>query len=195
MKKIILSENQVKTLVEQLIGTPQSHVGIKKWTPITTDNTDTVLGKRVSSSDGFKNQKKSYSMKGHPMGSLKLPESLVPYRDSLLKKLYGKVPYFYYYVLRFILLKYEPVKNSEIPPNVINTLSDMLCEKSKRMGTCDPNMWTGKDLKGNDNKNYFGYSDATSMYSKSPTYNSETVELNSQPTVIKNIAWTLGQLI
>ena len=132
MKKIVLSENQAKTLVEQLIGTPKPNLF------------GDVLGKRVSSSDTFKNQKKSDISTGvNEMGSFKMPESFVPYRDGLLKKLYGKVPYYIYYVLRFILLKYEPVTNAEVPPDVINTLSDILCEKSKRMGTCDPNMWTG----------------------------------------------------
>jgi hypothetical protein len=126
-------------------------------------------------------------------GTLQLPEKLISYREKILKKIYNSLPYHYYYVFRFMLLKYEPVTNNEVPIEVINTASDMLCEKSKRMGSCNPNDWHGMDCQKNNNKNTFTYCDSTSMYSKSPTYGSSSINLSGQPTKIKNVCWTLGR--
>jgi hypothetical protein len=59
------------------------------------------------------------------------------------------------------------------------------------MGNCNPDMWSGNDPRGNPNKNLIGYSDYSTLYSKSPSYKGSSVSY-SQPTPIKELMLTLG---
>lgn len=120
-----------------------------------------------------------------------------PKKKAILnKKLPSNLDLHIYAALRFAKLNSSPLTESELRSDTIQTLSEILCEKSKRMKTCDPSMWSGKDPKGNDNKNYLGYLDYSSLYSKSPEYDPSFKKSSfsySQPRPIKELMLTLGQ--
>lgn len=105
------------------------------------------------------------------------------------------IPFFWKIPLHFMTLRTKPLKNDEVPPEVINTFSKILCEKSIRKGSCDPSEWKGvseKVFPKEDDKNSFFYADATYYFSESPTYKSST-NLNDQSEPIKNICLTIGR--
>lgn len=118
-------------------------------------------------------------------------------KSNLLKKpLPSNLDLHLYAALRFAKLKSNPLTESELRSDTVQTLSNILCEKSIRMKTCDPNMWGGKDPKGNPNKNYLGYLDYSTLYSKSPQYDKSLKSSSfnyNQPRPIKELMLTLGQ--
>ena len=108
----------------------------------------------------------------------------------LKKKLPSNMDLHIYAAMRFAKLTTSPLTEKELRPDTLQTLSNILCEKSNRMKTCDPSMWTGKDPKGNSNKNYLGYLDYSSLYSKSPEYDPSFKKSSfsySQPKAIKEL--------
>lgn len=114
----------------------------------------------------------------------------------LKKKLPSNMDLHIYAAMRFAKLTTSPLTEKELRSDTIQTLSNILCEKSNRMKTCDPSMWTGKDPKGNSNKNYLGYLDYSSLYSKSPEFDPSFKKSSfsySQPRAIKELMLTLGQ--
>ena len=118
-------------------------------------------------------------------------------KNNILKKpLPSNLDLHLYAALRFAKLTSKPLTESELRSDTIQTLSNIICEKSLRMKTCDPNMWEGKDPKGNSNKNYLGYLDYSTLYSKSlqfdKTLKSSSFNYN-QPRTIKELMLTLGQ--
>jgi hypothetical protein len=103
----------------------------------------------------------------------------------------GKQPLHIYSALRFLQQSSSTLTEKELGANTLATLSDVICEKAMRMGTCNPNMWSGKDPKGNPNKNLIGYHDFTTQYSKSPSYKKTGITYD-QPSNIKELMLTLG---
>lgn len=136
MKKIVLSENQAKTLVEQIIS------------PLTVSNM--VTSQMVQS------------------------------------------PLHVYCALRFLKMSKDKLTEKELKKDTISTLSSIICEKSNRLGNCNPDMWQGKDPKGNPNKNLIGYHDFTTLYSKSPSFGKTSFSYGAQPTNILELMLTLG---
>ena len=136
MKKIIVNENQAKTLVEQII------------TPLLVSN---IVSTQVAES-----------------------------------------PLHVYCALRFLRMSKETLTQKELKKETLSTLSNVICEKANRMGSCNPDMWRGKDPKGLPNKNQLGYHDYTTLYSKSPSYKGTSFTYGSQPTNISELMLTLG---
>lgn len=135
MKKIILNENQVKTLVEQII-------------PLQV--------------------------------------------TSMVSTQVAQSPLHVYCALRFLKMSKDTLTEKELKKDTLSTLSNIICEKANRMGNCNPDMWQGKDPKGNPNKNLLGYHDYTTLYSKSPSYKGTSFTYGSQPTNISELMLTLG---
>ena len=135
MKKIILNENQVKTLVEQIIPLPVT---------------------------------------------------------SMVSTQVAQSPLHVYCALRFLKMSKDTLTEKELKKDTLSTLSNIICEKANRMGNCNPDMWQGKDPKGNPNKNLLGYHDYTTLYSKSPSYKGSSFTYGSQPTNISELMLTLG---
>lgn len=135
MKKIILNENQVKTLVEQIIPLPVT---------------------------------------------------------SMVSTQVAQSPLHVYCALRFLKMSKDTLTEKELKKDTLSTLSNIICEKANRMGNCNPDMWQGKDPKGNPNKNLLGYHDYTTLYSKSPSYKGTSFTYGSQPTNISELMLTLG---
>jgi hypothetical protein len=123
----------------------------------------------------------------------KVPKKKVNYKK---KPIPSNLDLHIYAALRFAQMYKNPLTETELRSDTVQTLSQILCEKSIRMKTCDPNMWSGKDPKGNGNKNYLGYLDYSTLYSKSPqydkTFKSSSFNYN-QPRSIKELMLTLGQ--
>ena len=136
MKRLIINENQVKTLVEQIIS------------PLLVSN----------------------------MVSTQVAES----------------PLHIYCALRFLRMSKETLTQKEIKKETLSTLSNIICEKANRMGSCNPDMWQGNDPRGNANKNLLSYHDYTTLYSKSPSYKGTSFTYGSQPTNISELMLTLG---
>lgn len=104
-----------------------------------------------------------------------------------------EAPLHVYAALQFLNFKKNPLTTNEIKKDTLTNLSNILCEKAIRMGSCDPNKWPGKDPRGADNKNSLGYNDFTTLYSKSPSYKGTSFSYGSQPTFIKELMLTLGR--
>lgn len=104
---------------------------------------------------------------------------------------YADAPLHIYCALRFLNLSTQTLTEKELKKETLSTLSNIICEKAMRMGSCNPSMWQGKDSRGNPNKNLIGYSDYTTQYSKSPSYKGTSISYN-QPTPIKELMLTLG---
>jgi hypothetical protein len=109
-----------------------------------------------------------------------------PYLDNL--------PLHHKCAIYFMQERQNVLTEKDLSQENLNTLSNMICEKAIRLGSCDPSRWTGKDLKQVDNKNHLGYNDMSTSYSKSPNYNGKTFSFGAQPQFIKEIMLTLGNL-
>lgn len=170
MKKIVkLTESDLVTIIKKVIGEQQLNID-PRLMPQKSD----YLGKGSK----FEIQQTNLSKKG-----TKIPQG-------------NTLPLHIYAALKFSTLQSSPLTEKDLNQNTKNTLFGILCEKSKRMKTCDPNLWGGTDPKGNKNKNYLGYLDYTTLYSKSPQYD-RTLKSSSfsydQPTQIKELMLTIGQ--
>jgi|694.fasta_scaffold14746_8 hypothetical protein len=105
---------------------------------------------------------------------------------------YANSPLHVYCALRFLKMSKETLTERELKKETLSTLSNVICEKANRMGSCNPDMWQGKDPKGLPNKNQLGYHDYTTLYSKSPSYKGTSFTYGSQPTNISELMLTLG---
>jgi hypothetical protein len=101
-------------------------------------------------------------------------------------------PLHVYCAIRFLKTTKQTLTEKELKKETLSTLSNIICEKAIRMGTCNPDMWKGKDPRGNPNKNLLGYNDYTTLYSKSPSYGGTSFTYGSQPTNISELMLTLG---
>ena len=103
------------------------------------------------------------------------------------------IPLHQYAALRFLKFSKTPLTESEINQQTLNDISNILCEKSARMKTCDPSRWRGNDPRKNPNKNSLGYNDYTTLYSKSPSYGKPSFTFEEQPSSIKGPMLTFGK--
>jgi hypothetical protein len=67
------------------------------------------------------------------------------------------IPLHYYAALRFLKFSKTTLTESEINQKTLNDISNVLCEKSARMKTCNPSQWRGNDPRGGTNKNSLRY--------------------------------------
>lgn len=95
--------------------------------------------------------------------------------------------------IEFIKKRKDVLTEKNLTNKNIETLSEILCEKSIRLGSCNPSLWGGKDLRGKDNKNYLGYNDFSTSYSKSPSFGKKNFTYSEQPTFIHEVMLTFGQ--
>ena len=114
-------------------------------------------------------------------------------RPSIKSPLDINLPLHVYAATRFMRLEKSTLTEKEVPKETLDVLSDILCEKSMRLKTCDPNKWSGMDPRGERNKNYLGYPDYTMLYSKSPSYKKTSFSYDGQPSSIRGCMLTLGQ--
>lgn len=103
------------------------------------------------------------------------------------------IPLHYYAAIKFLGLKKTALTEREINEKTLNTLSDILCEKSMRMKTCNPDKWTGNDPRKNKNQNSLGYPDYTMLYSKSPSYKTTSFSYGGESSLIQGCMLTLGR--
>ncbi len=101
-------------------------------------------------------------------------------------------PLHVYCALRFLKMTKETLTQKELKKETLSKLSNIICEKAVRMGSCNPDKWQGKDPKGNPNKNLIGYHDFTTLYSKSPSYRGTSFSYGAQPQDIAELMLTLG---
>lgn len=103
------------------------------------------------------------------------------------------IPLHHYAALRFLNFSKTTLTESEINQKTLNDISNVLCEKSARMKTCNPSQWSGNDPRGETNKNRLSYNDYTTLYSKSPSYGKKSFTFEEQPFSIKGPMLTFGQ--
>jgi hypothetical protein len=102
------------------------------------------------------------------------------------------MPLHYRAAAKFLLRETKPLTNTDFGDKSISVLSDVLCNKSKLMKTCDASKWFGFNRKKETNKNTLYYEDYTIKYPKSPSYNQTNFTYDGQPANIKELMLTLG---
>jgi hypothetical protein len=103
------------------------------------------------------------------------------------------IPLYIRAAIEFIKRRKITLTEKDLSNDNIKRLSDIICEKANRLGSCNPSLWDGKDLKNHNNKNYLGYYDCSTEYSKSPSFKKESFTYGEQTESIKEIMLTLGQ--
>ena len=102
------------------------------------------------------------------------------------------VPLHILLALNFMSFRKSKLKSNEVSSKYINLISDVLCEKSKRMKTCNPGKWTGNAAPKYPNKNLLHYKDYTTHNPKSPTFGESSFTFDSQSEDLKSTMLSFG---
>lgn len=94
--------------------------------------------------------------------------------------------------LKFMRFSSEPTTEKNLSSDNLKVLSDIICQKAIRLKSCDPSKWGGVDKKGNQNKNFLGYHDMSTMNKNSPSFGRNSFTYEEQPSTIKELMFFLG---
>lgn len=102
------------------------------------------------------------------------------------------IPLYIIGATEFAKKRTEVFTEKEMTQSQLSILSNIICEKSKRFGSCDPKDWEGKDERNVDNKMTINYPDSTLHNPKSPSFGKSSFTYDEQPSEIKEILLFLG---
>lgn len=124
-----------------------------------------------------------------PDKQYKLVDSMINDARNLKK---SNQPLHYKMAIKFLLMDKSPLTTEDLSSKNIDTLQDVLCNKSKLQKTCDTNKWIGQNREKIPNKNQLLYEDFTVNYPKSPSYKKTSYTYTDQPMGVQELMLTIG---